>query len=305
MFLTSQIYFQASLNDVGDAIQKTIENLSCLDDKKRKVSFVVEEIIDKPAPQKVTKAFQKEWKDILVFRQNDWNKLLLNEELVKSLEYDGGFLVFKFYKKLGLSSGFADGVQKRRPDVSFSLLLSKKITSPLIHLTIFDFGAGEQFEAWLISQGKILDYKYFCFSDSTYKTKDILDFSKWQNTFPNIHGWDKIAEDLPTEGFPESELFLQRNPPKSKILDTINISGIDLNFENPVIQVKLKVIKTETLESLDLSKKTKPSIGAYFLVGSILLITYIGIYMMIGWVVTAIVVVFSLAIYLIERRKRA
>lgn len=303
MFLTSQVYFQASPNDVSDAVQKMIKGFSFLDDKKRKVSFMIDTIIDNPEPQKTRETFYKEWRDILVFRQNDWIKLMLNEEIVNSLQYNMGS-AFDLYERLGLSSKFVDEVQKQRDDINFSLLLSKKISSPLICLTTYDFGSGEQYEAWLISHENILDFKYLNFSDSTVKSENILDFSKWENTFPKTHRWKKITESFPNEGVPEIDLFLQRYPKKSKILDAVGVSAIDLDSENPIIQVKLRVIKTETPESLELSKKTKPSVGAYLIVGSILLITFVGIYIMTGWGVTAIALAISLVLYLKERRER-
>lgn len=303
MFLTSQVYFQASTNDVSNAVQKMIEGFSFLDDKKRKVSFMIDTIIDNPEPQKTRETFYKEWRDILVFQQNDWIKLILNEEITNSLQYNmSGAL--DLYKGLGLSSKFVDEVRKQRDDINFSLLLSKKISSPLICLTTYDSGSGEQYEAWLISHEKILDYKYLNSSDSTVESENILDFSKWENAFPKTHRWEKITESFPNESVPGIDLFLQRYPQKSKILDAINVSAIDLDSENPIIQVKLRVIKTETSESLELLKKMKPSLGAYLTVGSILLITFVGTYIMTGWGVTAVVIAISLVIYFKKRRER-
>lgn len=275
-FITSQIFIPSQNRNLLPEIEKAIDGLAIINSKKRKILLRIDKSIENPDPDESKKEFSEKWEAILVYQQKDCLKIILNEVLVNSLQYYPHG-VFKLFKKIGIQSKFTKNTATLRPDIRLSLILSQRLPLQIIHLTTLDSGSTVQYEVFLHVSGEIADYKYYLTGDAEQQTNNLHDFSVWKTAFPDIHGWNSLQESVSTE-----DQFLQRNPPKSRILDLFGVTGVDEDAENPLALIRVCLFDAETGESIVSIKKHQWPEWVYrlFHLGIIVIIVVWFVYML-------------------------
>lgn len=237
MFITSQLYVPRSLLSPDstaatlDSLRKALRALYWFDGKENAIRIAEdgEAITAQPNGKSATDREKLE-----IYQSGGWQKILLPSGLLMPFQY-GTINLLSAIKTFGAGEVLGRRIVQKRPDVALAAQLSLDLKNVVVCLATFDYGSGQDYEAWLIVNGVIRDVKFYRFGDTCRQSANLTNFSLWRNFFPSIHGWEKLESTHTSEK--KAELFLQRYPLKSRLLMLLSTEEVDSEKETPVATV--------------------------------------------------------------------
>lgn len=200
--------------------------------EKKQTSLKIAAVDEKPSIEEKLKEDGKMdmfsfLKDMRVFEQNSWTKILLPLYLAAT---DDELIIhgLPVYHELKSFDKFKQSDFSQRHDVLFAQLLSRRTESAAILFNLQANPAVEMYEVWLFDKGKLVDFKAYIEGDEKSSAGDFSDFSNWKGAFPKVTKgkWEKL-----TKTKPRYELFLNRRD-EGRILETLGISRTDFYYDN-------------------------------------------------------------------------